>query len=406
LRCAFRQNLSTNSSNKRQTILYNNQLDQLIITALSAQSIEALAEQFPFAITAEEKKEKAEIRISGAIHNWNNSAEWFRSQIQAFNDKGIAEASLYISTPGGDVFQAAEIHNEIKAFNGKIKGYGGVMVASAGTYIRLACDEFEMVSNGKWMYHKPEGGIRGNEDAWESRLKLLQNITSDYRKGYADLTGLTEDQIEKKWAKGDVWLTPEEAKAEGWITGISKYKAKITEKETALFTACGTPNPPKPTAKSKLNTNIEMDLKVTALSLGLPETATEAEVKAKMADLQAKAQKADALEQAAQDKEKADKSAKIKAMLDKGFEEKKFTAKQRESLEKFADVDFEACEAHVESLPNLEKISDTIAGKSKGKKTVVAKDKKYEDMTDDEREVLAEEDPELFEAKYTAYLEN
>lgn len=371
-----------------------------------SQDIEALAEQFPFSITAETKNEKAEIRISGAIHNWNNSAEWFRSQIEAFNEKGIKEASLYISTPGGDVFQAAEIHNEIKAFQGKIKGYGGVMVASAGTYIRLACDEFEMVSNGKFMYHKPQGGIRGNEDAWNSRLKLLQNITADYRKGYAELTGLTEDQVEKKWSKGDVWLTPTEAKEEGWITGISKYKAKITEKETALFTACGTPNPPTPSAKSKLNTNIEMDLKMTALSLGLDENATEADVKAEMVKLRAKAAKTDALEKAARDKEEADQNGKVKAMLDKGFTAKKFTAKQRESLEKFANADFEACEAHVESLPSLEKVSDQVQGKSTGKNAVAAKGKKYEDMTDEEREILAEEDPEVFEAKYTAYLEN
>ncbi|WP_292247615.1 ATP-dependent Clp protease proteolytic subunit [Mesonia sp.] len=385
----------------------NEHLNQLVITAISAQDIEILAEQFPLQITAEEKNDKAVIRISGAIHQWQNSANWFRQQIATFNERGITEGELHISTPGGDVFQAAEIHNEIKAFAGNITGYGGVIVASAGTYLRLACENFYLVANGKWMYHKPSGGIRGNEDAWESGLKLLKNITSDYRKGYADLTGLQEDEIEKRWAKGDVWLTAEEAKKEGWITGISAFKAKITEKETAMFTACGMPDPPKPTKrKPKFNIKTEMDLKATALRLGLDENATEAEVNAEMAKLRAKAGRVDQLELEATQKAENDRKQKIADIKAQAIKDKKMTAKTADSMDKWAETDFEGWKAHVESLPTLQKLSETVTGKAAKGGAIALKDKKYEDMTDTEREVLADEDPELFEAKYTTYLEN
>jgi len=387
--------------------LNNEHLNQLVITAISAQDIEILAEQFPLQITAEEKNDKAVIRISGAIHQWQNSANWFRQQIATFNERGITEGELHISTPGGDVFQAAEIHNEIKAFAGNITGYGGVIVASAGTYLRLACENFYLVANGKWMYHKPSGGIRGNEDAWESGLKLLKNITSDYRKGYADLTGLQEDEIEKRWAKGDVWLTAEEAKKEGWITGISAFKAKITEKETAMFTACGMPDPPKPTKrKPKFNIKTEMDLKATALRLGLDENATEAEVNAEMAKLRAKAGRVDQLELEATQKAENDRKQKIADIKAQAIKDKKMTAKTADSMDKWAETDFEGWKAHVESLPTLQKLSETVTGKAAKGGAIALKDKKYEDMTDTEREVLADEDPELFEAKYTTYLEN
>ncbi|HIB37973.1 MAG TPA: hypothetical protein EYO36_10495 [Mesonia sp.] len=388
-------------------MLNNEHLNQLVITAISAQDIEILAEQFPLQITAEEKNDKAVIRISGAIHQWQNSANWFRQQIATFNERGITEGELHISTPGGDVFQAAEIHNEIKAFAGNITGYGGVIVASAGTYLRLACENFYLVANGKWMYHKPSGGIRGNEDAWESGLKLLKNITSDYRKGYADLTGLQEDEIEKRWAKGDVWLTAEEAKKEGWITGISAFKAKITEKETAMFTACGMPDPPKPTKrKPKFNIKTEMDLKATALRLGLDENATEAEVNAEMAKLRAKAGRVDQLELEATQKAENDRKQKIADIKAQAIKDKKMTAKTADSMDKWAETDFEGWKAHVESLPTLQKLSETVTGKAAKGGAIALKDKKYEDMTDTEREVLADEDPELFEAKYTTYLEN
>lgn len=62
--------------------------------------------------------------------------------------------------------------------------------------------------------------------------------------------------------------------------------------------------------------------------------------------------------------------------------------------------------AHIEGLPTLQKLSETVTGKAAKGGAVALKDKKYEDMTDAEREVLADEDPELFEAKYTTYLEN
>jgi len=378
-------------------------LTNLVIMAIGASDYTALAEQFPFTITAEAKEGVAEIRISGVIHQWSNSAEWFRRQIQSFNEQGIKKGSLYINTPGGDVFQAAEIRNELDAFEGEITGYGGAMVASAGTYIRLGCEKFEMVPNGQWMYHKPQGSLRGNEDEWESKLQLLKNITSEYRKGYAELTGLSEDEIEKKWSKGDVWLNAEQAKKEGFITGISKYKVKITEKETAMFTACGVPNPPKPT-KSKTKSNNEMDLKMTALSLGLPENATEAEVTAEMAKLRAKAAKVDALETEAIAKAAAARTTEIKAILDKAAIDKKINAKSREGLEKFAAADFDGFKAHVENLPIPGKISEQIKGKSAGANSAAAKEKNFEDMTAEEHDILEEEDPEAFQAKYEAYL--
>jgi ATP-dependent protease ClpP protease subunit len=371
--------------------------------AIGASDYTALAEQFPFKITAEAKGDKAEIRISGVIHQWSNSAEWFRRQIESFNEQGIKNASLYINTPGGDVFQAAEIRNELDAFEGDVIGYGGAMVASAGTYIRLGCKTFDMVPNGQWMYHKPQGALRGNENDWESKLQLLKNITSEYRKAYAELTGNSEEEIEKKWSKGDVWLNAEQALEQKFITGISKYKVKITEKETAMFTACGVPNPPKPT-KSKPKLNNEMDLKVTALTLGLDENATEAEVKAEMANLRAKAAKADTLEKTAKDKETATRTTEIKAILDKANTDKKITAKSRESLEKWANADFEGFKAHVENLPVPGKISEQIAGKSAGASAATAKEKSFEDMTAEESDLLEEEDPAAFQAKYEAYL--
>ncbi|MEH6405757.1 MAG: ATP-dependent Clp protease proteolytic subunit [Leeuwenhoekiella sp.] len=376
-------------------------IKKIAIVGIGAGDYIALANQFPLAITAEAKEDKAEIRISGVIHEWRNSASWFREQIQKFNEDGIKKASLYINTPGGDVFQAAEIRNELDAFEGTINGYGGAMVASAGTYIRLGCDDFEMVANGQWMYHKPMGVIRGNEDEWESQLVLLKNITSEYRKGYAALTGINEEEIEKKWAKGDVWLNAQQAKKEGFITGISKYKTKITEKETAMFSACGSPFIP-PLSKPKSKTETEMNTKLTAMRLGMDENSTEEQINARLDQLKKDGDKAKQLELDAKQKEEAKLATDIKALQEKAIAEKKMTAKQVESTQKWAETDFAGWKAYVEGLQPISKISEQIKGKNPA--TVAAlKDKEFEAMTEDEQEQLLSEDREAFQAKYEAY---
>ena len=152
----------------------------------------------------EAKGKKAEIRIDGEIRQWENSARQFRRQITEALAAGVRDVDLYLNTVGGSCFEANEIANEIQRFPGKIKGYGGALVASAGTYIACICETFEMAENGHWMYHKPMGDIRGNEDEVTAGLKLLQNLTKQYRKTYADTTGKSEDEIEAAWSKGDV----------------------------------------------------------------------------------------------------------------------------------------------------------------------------------------------------------
>src|SRR5690606_27676347 len=128
----------------------------------------------------------APIRISGVIHGWQNSAESFKAKIDDLLAKGVKDVTLYINTPGGSVFEANEIANEIKRFPGTITGFGGALVASAGSYLAIECDTFEMAENGQYMYHKPKGMIHGNEDEVASNLQLLKNLTAQYRKKYAE----------------------------------------------------------------------------------------------------------------------------------------------------------------------------------------------------------------------------
>jgi ATP-dependent protease ClpP protease subunit len=394
--------------NKRITMAFA----ALLITAssMSMDNIIAMSEKHPFNITAEKKDKIAEVRISGVIWNWGNSAAWFRQQIEAFNKNGINHMKLHINTPGGSVFEANEIYNEIEAFEGTVEGIGGALVASAGTYIALACDTFTLPSNGSWMYHKPMGRIEGNEDKIQADLQLLKNLTAQYRKAYSEKTTLSEDQIEKNWAKGDVWLNPEKALKDGFITGIRKSKVKVDEETTALFAACSAPDAYKPKPqkeKSKTKTTNTMeDHQIMALQLGMDKNSTKEQVEARVKELQAKAAEADTLKAEKTAKEKADKDQAVTALIDGAVKEKKITAAQAEGLKSWATNDFEACKKHIEGLQPLGKISESIKGNATPSAAAAAvADKKFEAMTTEEQDTLAKEDPDAFRAKYNAYLE-
>lgn len=72
-----------------------------------------------------------------------------------------------------------------------------------------------------------------------------------------------------------------------------------------------------------------MDLKTMALSLGLPESATEAEINAAIAKGKKAQEDLQALQLENERKEKTDKEAKVKATLDK-----RITADMRPNWEK------------------------------------------------------------------------
>lgn len=320
-----------------------------LFIAFGGFDVVAMSNKFPLSITAEAKADVAEIRISGVIHQWQNSAQEFKQQIDQLLAKGITNAKLYINTPGGSVFEANEIANEIKRFSGTISGYGGALVASAGSYLALICDTFEMAENGQYMFHKPMGQIQGNEDKVQSDLKLLQNLTNQYRTAYAEKTGMSEDEIEAMWSKGDVWLSAKEAKEQKFITAVSSKKEQITEDQKALFIACGAPIIPnvKPKIENKMKNRNEL-----IANLKLSADATDEQILEAVKAATEKAGQVDGLK----DAQAISLKKQAESLVDKAIlTDKKITADLREQYVKFAMSDMDGTVAVLAAMPSLDK---------------------------------------------------
>lgn len=365
-----------------------------LIIAVSGSDIVAMAEKHPLQITAEKKAKKCEVRITGTLYEWNNSSEEFTRKIDAFLAEGITDVDVYINSPGGDVFVAAEISNQIQRFPGAKKGIGGAIVASAATMIAIELDSFEMAENGQFMYHKPSAGLYGNEDKIEASLKLLKSLSSQYKKKYSEKTGMSEEDIEANWSKGDVWLTAQEALDQKFITGIIK-KQVITPETKAMFEACGCPTIPE--VNSKTNTDMKNRNEIIA-ALKLPADATDEQIQAAVEASVASAGKVQALEQ----KEKDQNKVQIKAIVDQAVLDKKFTADMAPNYIALLEKDFDGTKAIIEAMTPVEKpVLDASGEGSTAREKWTMED--YQEKDPEALRVMMVKEPEKFKKLESDY---
>ncbi len=323
----------------------------------------------PLVITAQRNGQRADVRIEGAIASWDkaNAAD-VRTAIARMQGEGVRDAHVYIDSEGGSVLETKRILAVLRMLPGRITGEGGAMVASAATYLGAKLDDFRVRPDTAYMVHKPSAAVLGNEDELKAELKAIEDITKDYRATYAKKTGKTEDEIEALWSKGDRWYTGTEAVAEGFVDGLVDDDEEedddwMDDAAVARIAACGCPNDKLPKARAAThahNNEEQMDIKAMRALLGMPETATEAEV---LARVKAVKEENERRAQAELDQRKA----QVKAILDKAVAERKLTEAHRAAFElKFAAA-FDATKAEVEALvaaPEMAK--ETTGAKAEG----------------------------------------
>lgn len=348
-------------------------------------------------ITVTSEGTSGRVDIIGSIAEWNqNNAIDFRARCQELKDGGVTDVLVYMMTVGGDCFQANEIVNILIEMFGSYRSEGGAIVASAGTYIAAKSTKFEIAKNGQFMIHKPMGGSYGNETEVENYLTLLKNMTTTYYEAYLEKLKKPEADFKAKWNGGDFWMTAQEAKDWGFADDV-KAPAKIDKQTQALLQAViGKPN-------INQNEKIEMELKVLAVSLGLPESATEEQVNALIAENKQKAEELAALKVQNEQKAKEEKAVNIKAVLDKAESDKRIKATARANWQAQLEKDFDGAKALIEGLEPVAKLSDEIVIPAADGTGSTYNGKTFEQLQDENPELLAklqDEKPEAYDALF------
>ncbi len=327
------------------------------------------------------------VDIVGSISEWNkNNAVDMRTKCRELKDSGVAKCHIYLMTVGGDCFQANEIVNILIDVFGSYTGEGGAVVASAGTYIGVNAESFTMAKNGQYMIHKPMGGTHGNETEVENYLELLKNMTVTYYDAYKAVLKKPESEFKTKWDSGDFWMTAEKAKEWGFVTEV-KGEASI---DPATAQAIKDSGSPIAIANITYQNLTNMDVKATATLLGMDTSSTEEEVNARLAANAQKAADYDTLKAQTELKEKEDRQAKIKALLDEKEKNKSIKADARANWQGLLEKDFDGTKAVMDSLqPVTTPLSAEIRVSADGKGSTY-QGKTFEQLQDEAPEMLAE----------------
>lgn len=338
---------------------------------------------------------RGSIRIVDRISEWTESSSLtIKGIVDSFIAKGITHCEVYINSAGGNVFEATEIVNDLKRIPNVTLQIGS-LAASAATYImtKFTATGFP---NSQFMIHRPSITTSGNVADLKADLKLLENITADYVKAYAEKMKKSEQEIEDYFAKGDYWMNAQEAKELGLLDAILTEQEHVTSESIQLLVAVAAPKIPQ--IINQIQNKMDRNKLISRLKLSAD--ATDAEIESALAAIEIKASRAETLETEIS----AQMEAQATAMVEKAILDKKITADLKDTYLSLAKKDLKGTEAALAAMQGAQKASEHLEGNpgadaSKEKWTL----EDYQEKDPAALEEMITKDPEKFKKLEAAY---
>lgn len=161
---------------------------------------------------------RGNIWIYDEIAPWGVTAQSFTERLEQLKSDGHTEFNIYINSPGGDVFQAISIYNEIKSLDDVRIVISG-LAASAASLIAMASDDVRMTNNSRMMIHNPWNWGAGDADYFLKLKEQLDDVKDIIVAAYVAKTGGQADEI-SGWMDNEEWLTPETALERGFVDRV------------------------------------------------------------------------------------------------------------------------------------------------------------------------------------------
>lgn len=127
---------------------------------------------------------------------------WYGDEVtpQLFKDElnaGSGDITVWINSPGGDVFAAAQIYNMLRDYNGHVTVKIDGLAASAASVIAVAGDTVLVSPVAMMMIHNPGTIAMGNTKDMEAAIAMLNEVKESILNAYVDKTGLSRNKLSK-----------------------------------------------------------------------------------------------------------------------------------------------------------------------------------------------------------------
>ena len=160
------------------------------------------------------------LRLEGPI----DSESFWGDEVtpKAFRDELYAEEgdfTLWINSPGGNVFAAAEIYTMIRDYPGNVTVRIASIAASAASVVAMAGNLVQISPTGLLMIHDPSTIAMGNAKDMEKAITTLNEVKESIINAYAFKTGLSRNRISKLMSD-ETWLNAKKAVELGFADEI------------------------------------------------------------------------------------------------------------------------------------------------------------------------------------------
>ena len=125
---------------------------------------------------------------------------WYGDEVTPglFKDEltaGEGDITVWINSPGGDVFAAAQIYNMLKDYAGKVTVRIDSLAASAASVIAMAGDEVYMSPVAMMMIHNPSTVAFGEARDMEKAITMLNEVKESILNAYEAKTHLSRTKL-------------------------------------------------------------------------------------------------------------------------------------------------------------------------------------------------------------------
>ena len=146
------------------------------------------------------------LRLEGPIDNenfWGDeiTPQMFREDLEAED----GDVTVWINSPGGNVFAAAEIYTMLKDYAGKITVKIASLAASAASVVAMAGDTVQMSPTALLMVHDPSTIAMGNTRDMEKAIAALNEVKESIINAYAAKSGMRRSRIADLMSE-ETWL--------------------------------------------------------------------------------------------------------------------------------------------------------------------------------------------------------
>jgi len=151
------------------------------------------------------------LRLEGPI----DSESFWGDEItpQSFRDELYAEdgdITLWLNSPGGNVFAAAEIYTMIRDYPHRVTIKIASIAASAASVIAMAGNTVQMSPTALLFVHDPSTIAMGNAKDMEKAIATLNEVKESIINAYAAKTGLSRNRISKLMSD-ETWINAKKA---------------------------------------------------------------------------------------------------------------------------------------------------------------------------------------------------